>query len=377
MPQVEQPLTLPSASALTQELLERCRKRAPQYDRDNTFCQEDFDELKAAGYLDMALPTQFGGQGLTLAGVARETRTLARYAPATALCINMHNYWLGIAADLLRGGDRSLEWLLREAAAGEVFAAGHAEHGNDVPGLLSTTKAERVDGGYKLTGRKAFGSLSPVWTRMGLHAMDTSDPSPPKIVHAFLPRDTPGVSIKESWDVLGMRATRSDDTVLDGAFVPDKYSRPRRAGRSRGRRHVRRRVLHLGARQLRQYLLCDRAADPRRADRAAERQDVDRAVAADDLSPGSAARDRGDHHGPRNHGAARRGRRQRLDEEAGTGPTGSCASSPSSTERWKRRFASSIARSISRAASACSRRASWSGCFATAAPAVSIRPIRR
>jgi alkylation response protein AidB-like acyl-CoA dehydrogenase len=135
----------------------------------------------------------------------------------------MHNYWLGVAADLLRGGDRSLEWLLREAAAGEVFAAGHAEHGNDVPGMLSTTKAERVDGGYKLTGRKAFGSLSPVWTRMGLHAMDTSDPSAPKIVHAFLPRDTPGVSIKETWDVLGMRATRSDDTVLDGAFVPDKY----------------------------------------------------------------------------------------------------------------------------------------------------------
>jgi alkylation response protein AidB-like acyl-CoA dehydrogenase len=220
---MEQPMTVTSASALTQDLLDRCRERAPRYDRDNTFCQEDFEELRAAGYLDMALPTQLGGQGLTLAGVARETRKLALYAPATALCINMHNYWLGVAADLLRGGDRSLEWLLREAAAGEVFAAGHAEHGNDVPGLLSTTKAERVDGGYRLTGRKAFGSLSPVWTRLGLHAMDTSDPAAPKIVHAFLPRETPGVSIKETWDVLGMRATRSDDTVLDGAFVPDQY----------------------------------------------------------------------------------------------------------------------------------------------------------
>ncbi len=223
MATIEHPSTSTSASALNQQLLDRCRQRAPIYDRDNTFCQEDFDELKAAGYLRMALPTQFGGQGLNLSGVARETRKLAQYAPATALCINMHNYWLGVAADLLRGGDSSLEWLLKEAAAGEVFAAGHAEHGNDIPGLLSTTKAERVEGGYRLTGRKAFGSLSPVWTRMGLHAMDTSDPSAPKIVHAFLPRDTPGVSIKETWDVLGMRATRSDDTVLDGAFVPDRY----------------------------------------------------------------------------------------------------------------------------------------------------------
>ena len=212
-----------SESVLTQALLERCRERAPKYDRDNTFCQEDFDELKAAGYLKLALPTKYGGQGLTLAEVARETRQLALYAPATALCINMHNYWIGTAADLMRNGDTSLDWLLREAAAGEVFAAGHAEQGNDIPGLLSTTKAQRVEGGYTLTGRKSFGSLSPVWTRMGVHAMDTSDPSAPKIVHAFLPRDTPGVSIKNTWDVLGMRATRSDDTVLDAAYVPHKY----------------------------------------------------------------------------------------------------------------------------------------------------------
>ena len=58
-----------------------------------------------------------------------------------------------------------------------MFAAGHAETGNDIPLLLSTSKAERVDGGYKFTGRKAFGSLTPVWTRLGVHGMDTSDPS--------------------------------------------------------------------------------------------------------------------------------------------------------------------------------------------------------
>jgi alkylation response protein AidB-like acyl-CoA dehydrogenase len=48
-------------------------------------------------------------------------------------------------------------------------------------------------------------------------------PDGPQIVHAFLPRDTPGYFIKETWDTLGMRATRSDDTILDGAFVPDRY----------------------------------------------------------------------------------------------------------------------------------------------------------
>jgi len=53
--------------------------------------------------------------------------------------------------------------------------------------------------------------------------MDTSNPSEPKIIHAFMPRDTPGYSIKQTWDVLGMRATRSDDTILENVFVPDRY----------------------------------------------------------------------------------------------------------------------------------------------------------
>jgi alkylation response protein AidB-like acyl-CoA dehydrogenase len=216
-------MAVATGSVLTDQLLIRCRERAPQYDRDNRFFQEDFDELKAAGYLRMAIPREFGGLGMNLVEVGRETRKLAMYAPATALALNMHQYWVGDAADAFRGGDTSVQWILEEAAAGEVFAAGHAEHGNDIPGLLSTTKAEKVSGGYTFTGRKSFGSLTPVWTRLGLHGMDTSNPAAPKIVHAFMSRDSKGYSIKDTWDVLGMRATRSDDTVLEGAFVPDKY----------------------------------------------------------------------------------------------------------------------------------------------------------
>ena len=212
-----------SHGVLSEETLARFASRAATYDRENRFFAEDFEELRAAKYLLLPVPKAFGGLGMTLAESCREQRRLAYHAPATALAVNMHLYWVGVAADLWRRGDASLEWVLREAAAGEIFAAGHAESGNDVPVLLSTTKAERVDGGYRFTGRKQFGSLTPVWTRFGLHGMDASDPSQPKIVHAFLPRDASGYLIKETWDVLGMRATRSDDTVVENAFVPDRY----------------------------------------------------------------------------------------------------------------------------------------------------------
>jgi alkylation response protein AidB-like acyl-CoA dehydrogenase len=112
--------------------------------------------------------------------------------------------------------------VLRKAAEGHVFAAGHGEAGNDIPVLLSSAKAERVEGGWEFTGHKIFGSLSPVWTYLGIHAMDTSDPSNPQVVHAFLHRDTPNYRIEETWDTLGMRATMSNDTILDRTFVPDE-----------------------------------------------------------------------------------------------------------------------------------------------------------
>jgi alkylation response protein AidB-like acyl-CoA dehydrogenase len=218
-------------NVLSDETLGRFLERAPVYDQENRFFQEDFEDLRQAGYLTIAVPRELGGLGMKLADVSRLQRRLAYYAPATALGINMHVYWTGVAADLWRSGDKSLEWMLKAAIDGEVFAAGHAEKGNDIPVLLSTTRAERVDGGYRFTGHKSFGSLSPVWTLYGLHGLDTSDPAAPKVVHAFMPRGAEGWRLEKVWDVMGMRATASEDTILEGAFVPDRYiARVVRAG---------------------------------------------------------------------------------------------------------------------------------------------------
>ncbi len=139
-----------SDQVLTQDMLQGFAKWVATYDRENRFFTEDFDVLKKAGYLTINVPKELGGRGLTLAETVHEQRRIAYHAPATALAVNMHLYWVGVAADLWRAGDKSLEWMLREAMAGEVFAAGHAERGNDPPVLLSTSKAEKVESGFRL-----------------------------------------------------------------------------------------------------------------------------------------------------------------------------------------------------------------------------------
>lgn len=222
MPTLTSPDLSTRQPTLSADLLGRCNARAAAYDQENRFFSEDFEELREVGYLKLAIPSELGGAGATLAEICAEQRRLAYYAPATALAVNMHLYWTGVAADLYRAGDLSLLWLLKAAAAGEVFAAAHSESGNDLPVMHSSAKAERVAGGYRFSGHKMFGSLSPVWTFLGIHALDTSDPAQPKVVHGFLSRNAPDYRIMETWDTLGMRATRSDDTLLDGAFVPDE-----------------------------------------------------------------------------------------------------------------------------------------------------------
>lgn len=94
---------------LSDGMLRGFAERSGRYDLENRFFHEDFNDLQQAGYLTVAVPKELGGRGMSLAQVSREQRRLAYYAPATALGINMHLYWVGLAADLWRNGDRSIE----------------------------------------------------------------------------------------------------------------------------------------------------------------------------------------------------------------------------------------------------------------------------
>lgn len=205
--------------ALTPELLDRIRSRAAGYDRDNAFFTEDLDELRAAGYLAPR----------SLLETVRDQRLLASYAPASALGVNMHLVWVGVARVLHDRGDDSLDWVLRDAEAGELFAFGNSEGGNDLVLWDSLTTVDKVDGGFAFTGTKIFTSLAPAWTRLGIFGKQTAGEGAedgPRLVHGFLRRETPetavaGVTTLDDWDTLGMRATQSNTTKLDHAVVAD------------------------------------------------------------------------------------------------------------------------------------------------------------
>lgn len=206
---------------LPEDMLATFRDRAAGYDERNEFFTEDFEDLRAAGYLRLLVPEEFGGLGFSLADAAQAQRRLAAAAPSTALGVNMHHVIVGIARTLWQRGDDRARAIFDQVVAGEVFAFGISEAGNDSVLFDATTTADPVADGLSLRGTKIFTSLSPAWTRLLVHARrtDRDDDAPDALVFGILECGAEGIGIKQDWDALGMRASQSCTTVLDGAVL--------------------------------------------------------------------------------------------------------------------------------------------------------------
>lgn len=221
---MEQPLTPRQRELvdLAGGLAERFAGRAPEHDRDATFPFENYDDMREAGYLGLTVPEELGGRGATLHELILCQERLAMGDGATALAVNMHVSPIGQLASLWRSrGDEALADVLRRAADGRlVYGSMSAEPGDPVL-MDSSTQAERVDGGYRVTGKKIFGTENQVVTEFSTRARYDDPERGPQVIFFRVPRDAEGIRFKDTWDTLGMRATRSDDFELQDVFVPD------------------------------------------------------------------------------------------------------------------------------------------------------------
>jgi hypothetical protein len=143
----------------------------------------DIGVLRDVGYLSVALPAELGGLGCTLRQAACGQRRLAGLAPQTALAVSAHLYWTGAAADACRSGDSSMGWIVREAARGALFGAGHCASGTGASGqgaepgrdLKFASPDSRCDpdesGGYTFRSPDVLASLTPGCEWVAVHAL--------------------------------------------------------------------------------------------------------------------------------------------------------------------------------------------------------------
>ncbi len=201
-----------------EELAAHFAGRAMRHDQEGSFPFENFADLREAGYLKLTVPQEFGGNGLSLYALVMLQERLAYGDGSTALAVGWHvgqilhirttRKWPeAIFADLCRSvvsDGTMINTFASEAASGSPSRGGKPE-----------TAAIPTDGGWRITGRKTFSTLSPILDRFVVSAYIPDE----DCASDFLVERTDRVTVVETWDTLGMRATGSHDVVLDDAFV--------------------------------------------------------------------------------------------------------------------------------------------------------------
>ena len=199
--------------------------RAAAHDSDDSFVHENYRELKEHRVFSAGVPAELGGGGLEVAGLGAMLRELAHYCSSTALAVSMHTHLVAATAWRWRNESAPVEGLLKRVANEQiVLVSSGASDWLDSSGTLT-----KVDGGYRMTGRKVFASGSPEGTLLVTSSVYDDPDGGPVVLHFPLPLDAPGVTVLDNWRTLGMRATGSNDVVIEDAFIPDAAIGVRRA----------------------------------------------------------------------------------------------------------------------------------------------------
>jgi alkylation response protein AidB-like acyl-CoA dehydrogenase len=192
-------------------------EHARHHDEAGSWVQPAFDHLRDSGYLALAVPAELGGMGATIREVAMVQRELAHHCASTALASSMHQHVTAFTAWRHRRGLPGAEATLRRIVDEKIVlvSTGGADFTHP------RGEAVRVEGGYRVSGRKVFASQSPAGDVMStMFAYDDPEKGR-RVLNMAVPFADPGVTVCDNWNTMGMRGTASNDVIIEDVFVPD------------------------------------------------------------------------------------------------------------------------------------------------------------
>jgi len=211
-------------------LQQQCRElaadfatRSATHDREASHPIENYERLRQEGFLALTICEEWGGGGASLLDHTVAYEALGAGCPSTALAFNMHASVVmpildspAVPAETKR---RLIDLVVRER---KLIAGNFSEPVTTslVGARPIKTRARRVEGGYRVTGRKMFASMLEAADMVMVGASIEGAGDAAGLVF-LLPRVAEGRRVEANWDVLGMRATRSDSLILEDCFVPD------------------------------------------------------------------------------------------------------------------------------------------------------------
>jgi alkylation response protein AidB-like acyl-CoA dehydrogenase len=213
--------------------------RAAGYDREARFPTENYEDLREAGFLGLVIPERYGGLGVKYGQYMEISAELGRWCGATALTFNMHcatMLWSGQMADDLemtpeqrqKHEQRRIGIYRKVIEDGAIFAQPFSEPNSAAAAGKAPfgTTAVKVEGGWRVNGLKHFASLAGSADYYGVlctEARAEGDADVRDTIYLAIDGRAEGFTITGEWDVLGMRATSSNNLELTNVFVPDEH----------------------------------------------------------------------------------------------------------------------------------------------------------
>jgi alkylation response protein AidB-like acyl-CoA dehydrogenase len=200
---------------------ERFAPRAARYDAENRFPDENYADLRAHRLMDLTVPKEYGGKGLSSLAYCQAMRELAKGDGSTALTYNMHATIMIIIAHLATP-EQKARYFGEVVEQGAIFASigSEPQASPNASHFHIETTLTKVPGGYRLNGNKYFCSFGNAADYYFVYAMlDGAKRIRDGLVSAVVPKGTPGVTVIETWNSMAMRATASHSMAYQDGFV--------------------------------------------------------------------------------------------------------------------------------------------------------------
>ena len=220
--------------AKAREVSQFFREIGPKYDLENTFAYPSVDAFRKSGLGALPVPKEYGGAGGNILHVSKCVSEMSRGDSAITLAYNMHYIMVGIAGNLM-SEEQKRNWLGR-VADGELMFGPFSEKRAGFSGLADMRAVPQAGGGWKLYGKKTWGTLSEAATILTTNATETdAEGNLPEDFEGRLAAEKlfvgdfkvdengigDGVRIERTWNAMGMHATGTQVIHFDGYFVPE------------------------------------------------------------------------------------------------------------------------------------------------------------
>ncbi|MBC8328496.1 MAG: acyl-CoA dehydrogenase family protein [Planctomycetes bacterium] len=205
------------------EFAERTLKpNAATWDREERFPTEAIQEAAENGFLGLTVPEQYGGAGLGSLHAVILLEEVNRWCAGTGVTLSVHNSLICGPIAKYGSDDQKQRWL-PQLAAGErigAYCLTEPQAGSDAASIR--TRADRVDGGWRLTGTKSWITTGPDAGLFVVYAVTDPEGKRGNNIGCFLvPAEADGLTVGKKEQKLGIRASSTSEMIFEEVFVPD------------------------------------------------------------------------------------------------------------------------------------------------------------